>query len=66
MDFDVTREQWIDRFSIRLAQGIESMEPEALLRIAHEAWAAKGHLMPEEVADAVAGERRLPPTSLPP
>ena len=66
MDFDVTREQWIDRFSIRLALDIEGMEPETLLRIAQEAWPSKGHLVPEEVADAVAGEHRPPPASLPP
>ena len=64
MDFDVTREQWIERFSIRLAQGIDGMTPEATLNTAQEAWESKGHLSPEDAADAVAGEHRLrpPPT----
>jgi len=61
MDFDVTREQWIERFSIRLALDIDGMTPEATLKIAEEAWEAKGHLPPEDVADAVAGEQRLRP-----
>ena len=64
MDFDVTREQWIERISVRLALDIDGMTPEAMLEIAQQAWEAKGHLPPEDVADAIAGEHRLrpPPT----
>jgi hypothetical protein len=51
MDFDVTREQWVDRFALRLSQLEVGAEPEQFLDLADGLWAAHGHLDPNTVAD---------------
>jgi hypothetical protein len=51
VDFDVTREQWVDRFAIRLANLEIGAEPAGLLELATRLWEAKGQLDPESAAD---------------
>ena len=51
MDFDVTREQWVDRFALRLSQLEVGAEPEQFVQLATGLWPAQGHLDPNTVAD---------------
>jgi hypothetical protein len=57
MDFDVTREQWVDRFAIRLANLEVGAEPAGLLEVATRLWDIKGQLDPESAADEEFGAR---------
>jgi len=57
----LTREQWIDRFALRLAMLDEMQHPlDLLLKLGDELWPSYGGVEPEVVADAVyrAGSRR--------
>lgn len=52
MDFDVTRDQWVERFVIRLSNLERGGEPGDFVVRANELWPANGHLAPEVAADA--------------
>ena len=51
MDFNVTREQWVDRFALRLSQLEVGAEPEQFVELATGLWTAQGHLDPTSAAD---------------
>ena len=51
MEFNVTREQWVERFAIHLANLEIGAEPDALAEVATRLWATSGHLDPETAAD---------------
>jgi hypothetical protein len=51
MEFNVTREQWVDRFTIHLANLEIGAEPDAFVDVATRLWASKGHIDPETAAD---------------
>lgn len=51
MDFDVTREQWVERFAIHLANLEIGAEPTALLTLATQLWETRGQIDPEAAAD---------------
>jgi hypothetical protein len=51
MDFNVTREQWVDRFALRLSQLEVGAEPEQFIELATGLWTAQGHLDPDSAAD---------------
>ena len=51
MEFNVTREQWVDRFTIHLANLEIGAEPTSLIDLANRLWENKGHLDPETAAD---------------
>ncbi len=51
MEFNVTREQWVDRFALRLSQLEVGAEPANFVELASGLWTAKGHLDPNAVAD---------------
>jgi hypothetical protein len=51
MEFDVTREQWVERFSMRLSQLEVGAEPSQFADLGDTLWTARGHLAPEVVAD---------------
>ena len=57
----LTREQWVDRFALRLAMLDEMQHPlDLLLKLGDELWPSYGGVEPEVVADAEyrAGSRR--------
>ena len=58
MDFNVTREQWIDRFVIRFSQLEMGAEPLDFVALAAGLWPARGHVAPEAAADAEAARRQ--------
>jgi hypothetical protein len=51
MEFNVTREQWVERFAIHLANLEIGAEPDALAAVATRLWPSSGHLDPETAAD---------------
>jgi hypothetical protein len=51
MDFNVTREQWVDRFALRLSQLEVGAEPEQFVDLATGLWTAQGHRDPDSAAD---------------
>ena len=51
MEFDVTREQWVERFTIHLAKLEIGAGPDAFVDVATRLWATKGQLDPETAAD---------------
>jgi hypothetical protein len=51
MEFDVTREQWLERFAIHLAKLEIGAELDALSDVATRLWPSQGHLDPETAAD---------------
>ena len=57
MEFNVTREQWIDRFVIRFSQLEIGAEPLDFMALATGLWPARGHLAPEAAADAEVARR---------
>ena len=54
MDFNVTREQWIDRFVLRLSALQAGAQPATYLDTAEKLWPTRGQLAPEAVAEAEA------------
>jgi hypothetical protein len=58
MDFDVTREQWIDRFVLRLSTLQAGSEPGTFLAAAERLWTTRGQVAPEEAAETEAAKRR--------
>jgi hypothetical protein len=57
MDFDVTREQWIDRFVLRLSALQAGTEPGTFLETAERLYATRGQLTPEAAAEAESAMR---------
>ncbi len=51
MQFDVTREQWVDRFTMHLSQLEVGAEPDDFLALAHRLYESQGHLDPAAVAN---------------
>ncbi len=51
MEFNVTREQWVDRFTIHLANLEIGAEPNGLIELANRLWESLGQLDPETAAD---------------
>ena len=58
MEFNVTREQWIDRFVLRLSTLQTGTQPATYLDTAEKLWPTRGQLAPEAAADAEAALRR--------
>jgi len=58
MEFNVTREQWIDRFVLRLSTLHAGAQPATYLDTAEKLWPTRGQLAPEAVAEAEAALRR--------
>ena len=57
----LTREQWVDRFALRLAMRDELLHPlELLIEMGNDMWPDFGGIVPEVIADAEyrAGLRR--------
>lgn len=52
MEFNVTREQWIDRFVIRMSNLRTGSEPGSFLDMANSLWPSRGQIAPETVADS--------------
>jgi hypothetical protein len=52
MEFNVTREQWIDRFVIHMSNLQSGAEPAAFVELARTLWPLRGQLAPEAAADA--------------
>jgi hypothetical protein len=44
VEFDVTREQWVDRFALRLSQLEVGAEPEQFVDLGTSLWTSLGHL----------------------
>ena len=51
MDFDVTREQWIERFALHLSRLEIGAEPTSLRDVAGRLWPTRGQVAPETAAD---------------
>jgi hypothetical protein len=51
MEFDVTRDQWVERFSMRLSQLEVGAEPSQFADLGETLWTTRGHLAPEVAAD---------------
>src|SRR3982751_6448058 len=51
MDFNVTREQWVDRFALRLSQLEVGAEPASFVELGTGLWTAQGHLSPDTAAE---------------
>jgi hypothetical protein len=60
MEFNVTREQWIDRFVLRLSSLQAGAQPESYLEAAEKLWPTRGQLAPEAAAEAEAALRQGP------
>ncbi len=58
MEFNVTREQWIDRFVVRMSNLQTGGEPAAFLETAEKLWPTRGQFAPEAAAEAEATMRR--------
>ena len=58
MDFNVTREQWVDRFVVRMSNLQAGSEPAAFLETADRLWPTRGQFAPEAAAEAEATMRR--------
>jgi hypothetical protein len=57
MEFNVTREQWIDRFVLRLSTLQAGSQPATYLDTAEKLWPSRGQLAPEAAAEAEAAQR---------
>ena len=62
MEFNVTREQWIDRFVLRLSNLQAGAQPGTYLETAEKLWPTRGQLAPEAAAEAEAVLRQGGPT----
>jgi hypothetical protein len=51
MDFDVTRDQWVERFAMHLSRLHVGTNPSQFESLGKACWPDKGHLAPEAVAD---------------
>jgi len=51
MEFDVTREQWVDRFALHLSRLEIGAEIDSLRDVGDRLWPSHGHLAPETAAD---------------
>ena len=58
MEFNVTREQWIDRFALRLSALQTGAEPASFLETAEKLWPTRGQFAPEAAAEAESSLRR--------
>jgi hypothetical protein len=58
MEFNVTREQWIDRFVLRLSTLKAGAQPATYLDTAERLWPSRGQLAPEAAAEAEAALRQ--------
>jgi hypothetical protein len=52
MDFNVNREQWVDRFAIRFSQLDPGAEPSAFVALASGLWETLGQVAPETAAES--------------
>ena len=57
MDFDVTRDQWVERFAMHLSQLEVGAVPDDFLDLAARRWDSRGHIAPEAAADEEFGQR---------
>ena len=57
MDFDVTRDQWVERFAMHLSQLEVGSVPDDFLDLAARRWDSRGHIAPEAAADEEFGQR---------
>jgi len=57
MDFDVTRDQWVERFAMRLSQLEVGAVPDDFLDLAARRWETRGQVAPETAADEEFGQR---------
>ena len=57
MDFDVTRDQWVERFAMRLSQLEVGAVPDDFLDLAARRWESRGQVAPETAADEEFGQR---------
>ena len=58
MEFNVTREQWVDRFALRMSVLQAGGEPAGFLETAQKLWPTRGQFAPEAAADAEFALRR--------
>ena len=58
MEFNVTREQWVDRFALRMSVLQAGSEPAGFLETAQKLWPTRGQFAPEAAADAEFALRR--------
>ena len=58
MEFNVTKEQWIDRFVLRLSTLQAGAQPASYLETAERLWPIRGQLAPEAAAEAEAAMRQ--------
>lgn len=52
MEFNVAREQWVDRFVMRMSQLRAESEPASFLELARQLWSLRGQIAPEAAADS--------------
>jgi hypothetical protein len=57
MEFNVTREQWLERFVMHLSQLEVGAEPDDFAAVAARLWPVRGQLAPEAAAEAEAVDR---------
>ncbi len=57
MEFNVTREQWLERFIMRLSQLEVGAEPDDFAVVAARLWPTRGQLAPEAAAETEAADR---------
>lgn len=57
MDFDVTREQWIERFTMHLSRLEVGAVPDDFVELAASSWDSSGQIAAETAADAVFAQR---------
>ncbi|MEO8523267.1 MAG: hypothetical protein ABI460_00975 [Caldimonas sp.] len=58
MDFNVTREQWVERFAARMSVLQVGSEPNSFLETGEKLWPTRGQFAPEAAAEAEATLRR--------
>jgi len=64
MDFNVTREQWVDRFAMRFSQLDPGAEPGDFVDLATRLWVTLGQVAPETAADSEFAHRTSPGQSI--
>ena len=57
MDFDVTREQWIERFTMHLSRLEVGAAPDDFVELAARAWDSSGQIAAETAADEAFAQR---------